>query len=278
MKKEEQVKKKKTKKRLRWPFKILLISILIIIYSFTIGTKGIVIRDYNIKSGKITSEFYGLKILQFSDLHYGSSTDENLVKQLVKKINEEKPDVVIFTGDLISKNYSATEKDRAFLKKQLSSITSTLGNYYVTGEEDFDEATTILNDADFINLANGVQLIYNDTNNPILLIDNKNAKTYFESNETVPDFKILAIHNPDDFNNVKQYNFDIVMAGHTLNGQINIPKLKELFIASKYTDSYQKINNTKLFINPGIGTGKIKARLFNHPTIYLYRLNKVTTS
>ena len=69
----------------------------------------------------------------------------------------------------------------------------------------------------------------------------------------------------------------MAVAGHTHNGQINLPKIKELFISSKYKKSYQKIGNTKLYVNPGIGTSNINIRLFNHPTIFLYRLNKTST-
>ena len=57
---------------------------------------------------------------------------------------------------------------------------------------------------------------------------------------------------------------------------INIPKIKDLLIKSEYKKDFQKVNNIDLYVNPGIGERKIKARLFNHPTIYLYRINKAS--
>ena len=87
---------------------------------------------------------------------------------------------------------------------------------------------------------------------------------------------MLVLHDPNDIDSFLKYNFEMAMAGHTHNGQINIPKLNELFIKGKYKNDYQKVNNTKLFINPGIGNKVIKARLFNHPTIFLYRLEKTS--
>ena len=69
----------------------------------------------------------------------------------------------------------------------------------------------------------------------------------------------------------------MAIAGHTLNGEINIPKLRELFISSKYKKGYQKVGNTKLYINAGCGTKGIKVRLFNHPTLNLSRINKTST-
>ena len=73
-------------------------------------------------------------------------------------------------------------------------------------------------------------------------------------------------------------NFDVVLSGHTLLGQVNIPKLNEYLIKGKYKKNYQTVNKTKVFVNPGIGTKNINIRLFNHPTIYLYRLQNKTTN
>ena len=97
----------------------------------------------------------------------------------------------------------------------------------MTGEEDFDEAKTILNYADFINLNNNPQSIYYEDNIPILLVDKSVDKNYIKASENSSYFKILALHNPDDFDKFKKYNFDIAIAGHTHNGQINIPKIND---------------------------------------------------
>lgn len=274
MEKEEIKKKKKLKKK----FKLIFFIIFLILYSFFIGTSGLFIKEFKIETNKIDVNMSGLKIIHFSDLHYNGSFSNNKIKNIVKKINSSKPDIVIFTGDLIDKKYQLSNKKKEFLIKELSKIKSQLGNYYVTGEEDKKNAVSILNSSNFININESEQLIYKGSNTPILLIGKNKTKDYFESNKDISYFKILAIHNPDDFDSLKEHNFDIVLAGHTHNGQINIPKLKDLIIDSKYKKNYQKINNTDMYINPGIGNSKIKMRIFNHPTIYLYRLNKTSTN
>ncbi len=274
MVKEEKKEEKKKRIKLRWQIKLLIIIILIITYSFTLATKGIFIKEFKVESSKIDDSMHGLKILQFSDLHYGSTVNIKTVSSLTKKINQTKPDVVIFTGDLIDENYKLEEKEKQKIIKELGNINAELGKYYVTGEEDFEEAVSILNLSGFENLNNNAQLIYNDSWQPILLIGKNAVKSFFESGQAIPPFKVLALHDPDDINEFKDYDFDLAMSGHTHNGQINIPKIKDLLIDSEYKNNYQKVNKTKLFVNPGIGTSKIKIRLFNHPTIYLYRLNK----
>lgn len=271
MSKEEIPKKKK---KLKIHTKLILIILIIILYSFFLGTKGIFIKEFKIESKQISKQMHGLKILHFSDLHFASSVNKNDIKKIVKKINQAKPDIVIFTGDLINKNHKLTEEEKEFLTKEFKKIKSELGKYYVTGEEDFDEATSILNLSGFISLEDNSQIIHPSNNSSLLLIDNKKSDKYFAEENITSNFKILVTHNPNDFDKIKKYNFDMVLSGHTHNGQINIPKIKDLFIDSKHKKTYEKIGNTKLFVNPGIGTSKINARLFNHPTMFLYRLNK----
>lgn len=272
MNKEES---KKKKLRLKWQFKLLLIIIVIILYAFFVGTKGITIKEYKIETQKIEKSMDGLKILQFSDLHYGSSVNLNDVKKIVNKINETKPDIVIFTGDLIDERYELSSEDKDNLIKLFSKIEALLGKYYITGEEDYEDSSSILNLSNFINIDDKEQLIYKNNTKPILLIGKNSLEGYFE-NDTEDTFKILAIHNPSDINDLKEYNLDIALAGHTHNGQINIPKIKDLLIKEDYKNSYQRVNGTKLFINPGIGTSKINVRLFNRPTIYLFRITKTS--
>lgn len=268
---------KNKKARPKWYVKLLLIILIIFLYGYFIGTKGIFTKEYQIKTSKVEQGFDGLKILQFSDLHYGSSVNKNELTELIKSINETKPDVVIFTGDLINKNYKLSTDEKEFIISKLSKINSELGMYFINGEEDNKQSISILTTAGFISLEDGAQLIYNNTKSPILLISKNNVDNYFKSNESTPNFKILAMHNPDDYDKYQNYNFDMVIAGHTHNGQINIPKVKDLFINTKYDKPYQKINNTKLFINSGIGCSKINIRLFNHPIINLYRIYKTST-
>lgn len=270
-KKKEQETKKKKRIKLRFHTKILIIILITIIYSFTLGTKGIQVKEYIIKTKKLSDSYHGLKIVHFSDLHYGSSVNKKDLNKIVTKINNQKPDIVLFTGDLIKKDYELDNNEKKYIKKELSKIKADIGCYYVTGEEDNEYTENILNLSNFINLESKEQHLYKDNTKSILLISNT-SKKYFNNEENKDDYKILVIHNPDEYDNYKKFNFDIVLSGHTHNGQINIYKLKELFINSKYKKEYQKIDNTKIFVNSGIGTKIIKARLFNKPTINLYRI------
>lgn len=267
---------KKKKRKLKWQFKLILIVFFLLIYAFFIGTKGVFIKEYKVSSTKVIEDMHGFKILQFSDLHYMSSFKKSDVKKMVKKINNAKADMVIFTGDLLNKKHKFNNEEKDFLTKQLKNINAEYGKYYITGEDDFEDSSSILNMAEFTNLDEAEQIVYVNTDESILLISKKNASKYFDANNDINSFNVLVIHNPNDYDKVKKYDIDMVIAGHTHNGQINIPYVKDMFIDSKYKKNYQKIGNTRLYINPGMGTKNINIRLFNHPTMNLYRLNKAS--
>ena len=89
-------------------------------------------------------------------------------------------------------------------------------------------------------------------------------------------FTIALVHEPDKTKDIlKQYNPSLILAGCSLNKQINVPYIKDLINidgALTYNKEYYKVNDTDLYISSGIGTLKYPFRLFNHPSFNLYRL------
>lgn len=264
------MKKNKKKVKLKFRFKLLIFIMITIIYTFTLGTKGLFVKEYVIKTKKAETDTM-IKLVHFSDLLYDNKISERKLNNITNKINSLNPDIVIFSGDLVKKNYTIKNKDKEKLTFFLNNIDSELGNYYVQGDEDFDTSINILNEANFINIDKSINKIYTTSNNYIYLLDKKSD---IESIKEDQSYKVLIVHNPNSINKLDINNYDLIVAGHTLNGSINIPKVKDLFMNTKYTYTHKKINNTDIFINPGLGTNKINARLFNHPTIYVYKIKK----
>ena len=90
---------------------LFFILVLIIIcagtyyYERYVGTTGLVIKEYSVINEKIPESFHGFKIVQFSDTHYGMTTFNDELKNMVSKINILNPDIVVFTGDLVDYHY-----------------------------------------------------------------------------------------------------------------------------------------------------------------------------
>ena len=260
---------------------ILLIIGLIIIYSRYIATTGIQIEEYSVINNKIPESFKGFKVVHFSDLKYGSTTDQKYLKKLVNKINELNPDIIIFTGDLISSNYKLTDNDKKSIIENLNKLDPKIDIYSIRGDNDINETyNSIITQTKIIEINNLNKLIYYKGDTPIMLIgldDSINgnqsldmAFNYEENNY----YKILIAHEPDTYEKIKDKNIDLFLAGHSLNGQVRLPFIGSIYTptgAKKYYDSKYKIDNTEIYISNGLGTSKIPYRLNNRPSINLYR-------
>ncbi len=262
-------------------FTLILIIVLVIIYSRYIATSGLIIKEYTIKNNNLPKSFNGLKIAHFSDFHYGSTTNLDNLKIMVKQINLSKPDIIIFTGDFFDKNINVSDKDINNIKNELFKLKSTYGKYYITGNHDlkFNNYENLFNESNFINLNDNFDLIYNKNNDYILLTGTSyNSDFKFLDNilnEQTSSYKINIMHKPDDYDNIKKYNYDLVLAGHSHNGQITLPIYGAVYTpngAKKYYKPYYKLDNTDMYISSGIGTSKFKFRLFNRPSFNLYRI------
>ena len=276
-------KKKKKEKR---NFKSILIYLLLIIslialYSHYVEPYNLIIKEYKIENKLIPKSFDGIKIVHFSDIHYGTIVDINYLKKIVKLINKQKPDIVIFTGDFLDERIKLNKKDIEKIKETLSEINSKLGNYAVNGNHDIQDYEDFKNimDGNFYILDNNEKLIYFNSNIPISITgfsDSRKTKVdYNILDNNTEYFKIILVHEPDDFIKIEKYNFNILLSGHSHNGQIRIPLIGPVFTpkgSKTYYDEYYKIENKEIFISNGIGTSGLDFRFNSKPSINLYRL------
>ena len=272
--------------------KIILTSIILLIilvsYSTIIEPKIINIKEYKIESKTIPDSFHGTKIVHFSDIHYGTTINKKQLETITNKINELKPDIIVFTGDLLDKNISLTQNSEEELITYLSSLKCSLYKYAIFGDEDLDNKRyqEIMTTSGFTILDNkSVPLYYKDTTpiiiagyNPIISKPNYTILTDTIDNQDPNNyFKLVLTHEPDSLDKFINYNPNLVLSGHSLGGSIDLQFTKPLLLpenSKKYYNDYQKIKNTDLYISNGLGTTGLNARLFNPPSINLYRLYK----
>lgn len=287
--------KEKTKRISLFIGKILLIIILtvtsLVLYARYVGTSGLVIYEHKITSNKIPDSFHGLKVIQFTDLHYGSTVLKNEVNHLVNEINLRKPDLVLFTGDLIDKDYQISEKELEDLITAFQTIQATIGKYAVAGNHDVDNKlfNQVMLQSDFTILDNSSELLYYEGYDPILLVglnssikekrDIEKAFNYFNTEASNHDiFTITMLHESDSIDNIlSKYPTDLALAGHSHNGQIRIPffgSIKKINGAKKYSEPFYQINDTQLYISGGIGTSNYPFRLFDRPSFNFFRITK----
>ena len=283
------------RKIIKWLLILLICLFLIIVYARYVGTSGLITKEYTINTDSIPDGFDGIKIVHFADLHYNRAISIGKIKKIVEEINTINPDIVVFTGDLVDKDVSLTDKDYNNLTNLLAKINAKYGKYAVIGNHDYindmEKVIEVYNGSNFKYLDNSYDIIYNKESEEIFvggistvsydMDDVDKAMSYFDDNEDIP-YKIILVHEPDISKKiVKDYSVNLILAGHSHNGQIRLPIIGPIYTppyAKKYYDNYYDINGTSLYISSGIGVSTINYRLWNHPSINFYRINKEANS
>jgi predicted MPP superfamily phosphohydrolase len=253
----------------------------------------------------LPASFKGFKILHISDIHSGSFTDKEAVQRGIDTINQQLPDVILFTGDLV--NYSADEMtDYMDVFGALAAkhgVFATLGNHdygFPNGETRAEVEQKQLANAAAVKevhaklgwktLSNEHQLIErNNEKIAILGVDNTSAKANFPSfgklelahagTQDVP-FKILMSHDPSHWEAEVTSNYndiDLTLAGHTHGMQfgVEIPGFKwspVKYVYRQWAGLYEQARQ-KLYINRGFGFIGYPGRVGILPEITLIELS-----
>ena len=262
----------------------------LVLYSRYVATQGLIVKEYKITDQALTDNFHGLKVVHISDLHYGSTFKEDDLIKLVEKIKVIKPDIVVLTGDLFDNRYKLTSKQKQTLIKNLSRIEATIGKYAISGNHDINtDWEEVIKTSDFVNLNDDYTSIYDDGTDYIFLSGISSSlksdvipkatkiENYLDTlnDEEKPIYKILLIHEPDYINKFDYSRYDLILAGHSHNGQVRLPFVGAVYTptgAKKYYNEYYKLNDTDLYISSGLGTSKYDFRFLNRPSFNFYRL------
>lgn len=255
-------------------FLVIIILFLLFLYARYINTSGLVVKETAIIDEAMNEAYNGLKIVQFSDIHYGRTTFQDDMEKLVQSINELNPDILIFTGDLFDSD-NISDEDIKLMSDYLNELQARLFKFAVIGDYDqqyIDTYHLIMNASGFTILDNTSKLVYDNALEPINFVgltSTSDIQSLYDNDY----FTITIMHQPDMVQDLP--NSNIVFAGHSLGGQIKIPFIGGIIKkdgARTYLNDYYKVDGMQLYISNGIGTENFSFRLFNKPSITLYRL------
>jgi predicted MPP superfamily phosphohydrolase len=239
------------------------------------------LRRLQLSFEKLPAAFKGLKVVHISDIHSGSFTDKHAVSRGVEKILNEKPDLILFTGDLV--NDRSHEMDN--FMDVFRELKAPMGVYSILGNHDYgdytewnspEEKRTNLErlkkvHADLgwrLMLDENTQLEKNGEKISLLGVQNISGKSfrsygnlskaYNGVDET--HFKILMSHDPSHWDSEVRKSYpgiDLMLSGHTHGFQfgVEIPGFKwspVQYVYKQWAGHYVE-GHQQLYINRGFG-------------------------
>jgi predicted MPP superfamily phosphohydrolase len=259
------------------------------------------VRKVPLQFSNLPQAFKGLRVVQISDVHSGSLRNHEEVAKGVEKIMSLKPDLILFTGDLV--NNRADEMDE--LKKVFSKLQAPLGVYSVLGNHDYgdyepwptaDHKRQNLKRLKGVHAEMGWNLLLNENvvlerngeQIALLGVENWSAKARFpkygklkeayQGVEQVP-FKILLSHDPSHWDAEVRPNYpdiDLMLSGHTHGMQfgVELPWLRwspVQYVYKQWAGLYQQ-GAQKLYVNRGFGFLGYPGRVGILPEITLFEM------
>ncbi len=221
-------------------------------------------------------------IMHIPDLHLGTQRNERYLQQVVNMINEHKPDMVLYNGDLADSNCALRPELFAIFRQVQSRQFFTTGNheYYI----DTARVLSLLEQNGVEILRNravevhGLELIgleYMNADRQTIDAHQVNDLTVEEElpkivrNRKFPS--LLLHHTPRGAEYVAQADIDLMLSGHTHNGQV-FPGNLLVRMMFPHSRGIYKIGNTTLLISQGAGTFGPWMRLGTSNEIQFIRL------
>src|SRR3989338_6905012 len=247
--------------------------------SLQIGWNYFPLEEIAIESDTFCSSLNGLRIVQLSDLHLTKDVKIDYLKKLVKKINNIKPDLVLFSGDILQTSaVNLREHIKCFKDLEAPS-------YYVTGNHDIvygpKHLQEIMHESGVICLDNKIAEI--EIKGSLLQLVGLSDRYGFMRGikrpikelfcKLNPDIStILLTHQPKDILHVDNFRVDIQLSGHTHGGQIY-----PLTIIVKYFQPYisglYRYKNTLLYVTRGLGYWGVRVRYKAPSEIPVFTIN-----
>lgn len=278
------------------------IPFLSMIYGMIKGGFDIRVKKVKIKIKNLPKGFEGFRIAQLSDIHCGSFISTDHFENAARMIENEKPDILFFTGDLVNDKAIETKDFIDTFKK----FTAPMGTYSILGNHDYgDYVQWESNEIKQQNLKNlkdahaaaGWKLLLNENitleknNDKIALIGVENwgargftkygdlEKAYKGSEDKA--VKILLSHDPSHWDaqvRNKYPDINLTLSGHTHGMQfgIEIPGFKwspVKYIYKQWAGLYSK-NNQHIYVNRGLGFIGYPGRVGIWPEITIIELEK----
>lgn len=265
-------------------------------FGFIEGWKRLELKHITFTSPDLPPYFDGYRLVQITDFHLGSfPPDNDFVQKVVDATNNEEPDMILFTGDLVNNQASEVEPYLDTLRQLHASD----GIYSIWGNHDYCEYG---NNHSIGALKRNRRMLYGYQESlgwhqlmnehhvvshgmasiAVIGVENPGQPPFTNRSNLKkamkglnPDmFKILLSHDPHHWRReVVGKNIQLTLAGHTHAGQLKIGKWTPARMAFKEWGGAYRIGEQMLYVSSGIG-GSFPFRLGAWPELTVITLKR----
>jgi predicted MPP superfamily phosphohydrolase len=240
-------------------------------------------KHVQLSSSRLPVHFSGLRVVQFSDVHLGDFYSLTQLSKAVSHINQLKPDLIFFTGDLYDAQHGIASEDCIPV---LAKLKATYGKWAVLGNHDYlsgvQKIINLMHKSGFTVLKNNSQQIVLQGNHiNILGLDD-----WLRGKPNLPkalrgldpaDFTISLVHEPDYADIAVNFPIDLQVSGHSHGGQVRIPGIGAMITTKKgrkYVQGLYQLQGSRLqvYANSGLGMTFLPIRFYCRPEVTLFTL------
>jgi predicted MPP superfamily phosphohydrolase len=239
----------------------------------------------------LPNTLHGLRVVHLSDLHYSPVVSRDYLTRYVGWVNEQSPDVVVITGDLITGGYRFASRIATVLKdiRARHGVICTFGNhdYSMFGRALPKEAARrgdylerSLEGEGLIVLRNESHAVSApDGSGRLVFVGLDDAWTERSDPErafadvSAADAVVCLNHNPADVRQLLSYPWQWMLSGHTHGRAIGKPGVTKRLYGKKfrhYTLGYYDVEGRHLYVNRGLSYGQ-RARHWCRPEVTIFR-------
>jgi uncharacterized protein len=244
------------------------------------------VHELDLPLSGLPADLDGLQILQLSDIHLGLFLSEKEFARMIDAACELHPHVAFATGDFISTfgdPLEAAIRQLARVKADAGML-GCLGNHERYAHVEAEATRLAAQRGIRILRKQACSLRFGDAVLHVAGVDYQRIserKNYLRGAENLimpGACNVLLSHNPDVFPVAARQGYNLVLAGHTHGGQVNIEILDRSINPARFFTQYvqglYRIGPAAEYVTRGIGTIGIPARFGAPPEISLLRLRK----
>lgn len=255
-------------------FLLGIFVVYVTLYSYFIGPRRLDIRHESFSSKELPKAFDGYRIIQFSDAHVGS-LPLSLLEKAVDSMNAQKPDLIVFTGDL--QNIRPQELDAVMpILSRLQAkdgVYSILGNHDYSFYMDADSESNIISEEMMKQKqhAMGWKLLLDEHvtvrrgGEEIVLAGMENLSLKPEQSRgdvgkavkgiKEKSFMVMLQHDPSAWRDVilPQTTAQLTLSGHTHGGQFRLFGWSPAMLTYDESDGMYQENKRALNVSSGLG-------------------------